>query len=200
MLYTILLSCHTVRGAWGKLQPCEVETGQTNIIMDMEESRGNCEYIGPLIIIEPPLQHIILSFIHTAISQRTNPPDLPIYGDPNTEIALELVFPKGNPMFILNEKKLQLLQPLDRDEENLSHIVFQVRIRSENALYLGQGFMDLFAELTNCITTRLSPSRFRVRFGRRERNATFRSLSASQTSTTTRQSSSTHRTRLKYLR
>lgn len=43
MLYTILLSCHTVRGAWGKLQPCEVETGQTNIIMDMEESRGNCK-------------------------------------------------------------------------------------------------------------------------------------------------------------
>lgn len=29
-------------------------------------------------------------------------------------------------MFILNEKRLQLLQPLDRDEENLSHIVFQV--------------------------------------------------------------------------
>lgn len=102
MLYTILLSCHTVRGAWGKLQPCEVETGQTNIIMDMEESRGN------------------------SIAQRTTPPELPIYGDPHTEIALELAFPKGNPMFILNEKRLQLLQPLDRDEENLSHIVFQI--------------------------------------------------------------------------
>ncbi|KAI9576988.1 hypothetical protein GQX74_014355 [Glossina fuscipes] len=32
----------------------------------------------------------------------------------------------GQPIFLLNGKRLQLLQPLDRDEENLSHIVFQV--------------------------------------------------------------------------
>lgn len=64
------------------------------------------------------------------IGQQTNPPELPIFGDPFTEIALDLVFPKGNPIFLLNGKKLQLLQPLDRDEENLSHIVFQVRIVS----------------------------------------------------------------------
>ncbi|XP_068158053.1 cadherin-99C [Drosophila tropicalis] len=86
----------------GKSQMCEVETGQTNIILDIEESRGN--FIG----------------------QATTPPELPIYGDPYTEIALDLVFPKGQPTFLLNGKKLQLLQPLDRDEENLSHIVFQV--------------------------------------------------------------------------
>lgn len=61
------------------------------------------------------------------VNQRTAPPELPIFGDPNTEISLELVFPKGNPIFLLNGKSLQLLQPLDRDEENLSHIVFQVR-------------------------------------------------------------------------
>lgn len=60
------------------------------------------------------------------IDQHTNPPELPIFGDPFTEIALDLVFPKGNPIFLLNGKKLKLLQPLDRDEENLSHIVFQV--------------------------------------------------------------------------
>lgn len=54
------------------------------------------------------------------------PEEVPIYGDPYTEIALELIFPKGNPIFLLNGKMLQLLQPLDRDEENLSHIVFQV--------------------------------------------------------------------------
>lgn len=60
------------------------------------------------------------------IGQRTTPPELPIYGDPFTEIALELVFPKGNPIFSLNGKTLELLQPLDRDKENLSHIVFQV--------------------------------------------------------------------------
>jgi hypothetical protein len=62
------------------------------------------------------------------VGQRTTPTELPIYGDPYSEIALELVFPKGNPIFLLNGKTLQLLQPLDRDEENLSHIVFQVSI------------------------------------------------------------------------
>ncbi|KAH8294616.1 hypothetical protein KR018_000432 [Drosophila ironensis] len=86
----------------GKSQMCEVETGQTNIILDIEESRDS--FIG----------------------QPTNPSELPIFGDPETEIALNLVFPKGQPIFQLNGKKLQLLQPLDRDEENLSHIVFQV--------------------------------------------------------------------------
>lgn len=60
------------------------------------------------------------------VGQHTTPPDLPIFGDPYTDIALELIFPKGNPIFILNGKQLQLLRPLDRDEENLSHIVFQV--------------------------------------------------------------------------
>ncbi|XP_059218267.1 cadherin-99C [Stomoxys calcitrans] len=102
LVFLLLLKCHKVAGILGKSQMCEVETGQTNIILDIEESRG--DYIG----------------------QQTNPPELPIFGDPFTEIALDLVFPKGNPIFLLNGKKLQLLQPLDRDEENLSHIVFQV--------------------------------------------------------------------------
>ncbi|KAH8247888.1 hypothetical protein KR038_011371 [Drosophila bunnanda] len=103
----LILLCSAVLG---KSQMCEVETGQTNIILDIEESREN--FIG----------------------QPTNPPELPIFGDPETEIALNLVFPKGQPTFRLNGKKLQLLEPLDRDEENLSHIVFQVSctIRSTN--------------------------------------------------------------------
>ncbi|XP_065371321.1 cadherin-99C [Calliphora vicina] len=110
LVFVLLLKCHKVAGILGKSQMCEVETGQTNIILDIEESRG--DYIG----------------------QHTNPPELPIFGDPFTEIALDLVFPKGNPIFLLNGKKLQLLQPLDRDEENLSHIVFQVSctIRATN--------------------------------------------------------------------
>jgi hypothetical protein len=61
-----------------------------------------------------------------AIDQRTTPPVLPIYGDPNEEIALELLFPKGEPVFTVKEKSLQLIKPLDRDEDNLSHIMFQV--------------------------------------------------------------------------
>nr|CAD7588139.1 unnamed protein product [Timema genevievae] len=59
------------------------------------------------------------------LNQATSPAELPVVGDPFSEIVLELVFPKGLPLFILNGKKLQLLKPLDRDEENLSHIVFQ---------------------------------------------------------------------------
>lgn len=81
---------------------CEVETGQSNIILDIEESRGS------------------------QINQLTSPPDLPVVGDPFSDIALDLVFPKGYPMFILNGKRLQLLQSLDRDQSNLSHIVFQL--------------------------------------------------------------------------
>ncbi|XP_020300052.1 cadherin-99C isoform X2 [Pseudomyrmex gracilis] len=38
---------------------------------------------------------------------------------------LELIF-QGKPLFKLNGKKLQLLEPLDRDDANLSHRVFQL--------------------------------------------------------------------------
>ncbi|KAF5307334.1 hypothetical protein FQR65_LT07051 [Abscondita terminalis] len=81
---------------------CEVENGQSNIIVDIEESRGQ------------------------SVSQQTNPPELPIGGEPNVNIFLDLVFPKGSPIFFLNGKHLQLLSPLDRDEDSLSHIVFQL--------------------------------------------------------------------------
>ncbi|XP_053682890.1 cadherin-99C [Sabethes cyaneus] len=102
LLATLLILTHKVQATDGKLQLCEVETGQTNIILDIEESRGNLT------------------------NQRTTPPELPIYGDPEDEIALDLIFPKGNPTFLLNGKSLELIQALDRDEENLSHIVFQI--------------------------------------------------------------------------
>lgn len=55
------------------------------------------------------------------------PEELPVSGDPMTEIVLELIFTGRKPLFILKGKRLQLLEPLDRDAENLSHIVFQVR-------------------------------------------------------------------------
>ncbi|XP_055624574.1 cadherin-99C isoform X2 [Toxorhynchites rutilus septentrionalis] len=102
LLAIMLMVTHQVHAVDGKLQLCEVETGQTNIILDIEESRGD------------------------SIGQRTTPPELPIYGDPEEEIALDLIFPKSKPTFLLNGKSLQLIHPLDRDEENLSHIVFQI--------------------------------------------------------------------------
>lgn len=89
---------------------CEVETGQSNIILDVEESQGS------------------------QVNQPTSPAELPIVGDPFADVTLDLVFPKGKALFILNGKKLQLLQPLDRDIENLSHIVFQLTctVKSSN--------------------------------------------------------------------
>lgn len=60
------------------------------------------------------------------INQQTVPAELPIAGDPFTEIVLDLVFPKGRTLFELDGKRLQLLEPLDRDAENISHVVFQL--------------------------------------------------------------------------
>ncbi|RVE54613.1 hypothetical protein evm_000734 [Chilo suppressalis] len=82
--------------------PCEVETGQTSIIVDIEESRGN------------------------QVNQSTVPAVLPIVGEPDVDVVLSTVFPKGPTLFQLDGKRLQLLQPLDRDAENLSHMVFQL--------------------------------------------------------------------------
>jgi len=63
----------------------------------------------------------------SAIDQRTVPEELPVSGDPYNETMLELIFPGRAPLFRLEGKKLRLLEPLDRDDENLSHVVFQVR-------------------------------------------------------------------------
>ncbi|XP_011338456.1 cadherin-99C isoform X1 [Ooceraea biroi] len=91
-----------LRDVHSKVGLCEVESGQSNIILDIEESRGN------------------------AIDQRTVPEELPVSGDPFNETMLELIFPGRAPLFELEGKKLQLLEPLDRDDENLSHVVFQL--------------------------------------------------------------------------
>ncbi|CAH0674071.1 unnamed protein product [Spodoptera exigua] len=82
--------------------PCEVETGQSSIIVDIEESRGD------------------------QVNQSTVPADLPIVGEPDVDVVLSTVFPKGPTLFQLDGKRLQLLQPLDRDADNLSHMVFQL--------------------------------------------------------------------------
>ncbi|XP_032667356.1 cadherin-99C isoform X2 [Odontomachus brunneus] len=99
-----------LRGAHSKVGLCEVESGHSNIILDIEESRGN------------------------AIDQKTVPEELPVSGDPYNETTLELNFNGREPLFKLNGKKLQLLQPLDRDDKNLSHTTFQLNctVRSTN--------------------------------------------------------------------
>lgn len=67
-------------------------------------------------------------FSFAVVGQQTAPPELPIFGEADKDIALELVFQKTEPVFSLSGKTLKLLQPLDRDKENLSHIIFQVRL------------------------------------------------------------------------
>lgn len=44
LLLAVVLMVTRAQAVEGKLQLCEVETGQTNIILDIEESRGSCEY------------------------------------------------------------------------------------------------------------------------------------------------------------
>lgn len=63
------------------------------------------------------------------IGQQTAPPELPIFGEADKDIKLELVFQKSEPVFSLSGKTLQLLKPLDRDKDNLSHIIFSVCVR-----------------------------------------------------------------------
>ncbi|EFN75378.1 Protocadherin beta-9 [Harpegnathos saltator] len=81
---------------------CEVEGAGQSIILDIEESRGN------------------------AVDQKTVPEELPVSGDPYNETMLELNFTGRQPFFKLNGKKMQLIQPLDRDDENLSHTLIQL--------------------------------------------------------------------------
>lgn len=79
------------------------------------------------------------------ITQLTTPEELPIIGDPFTEVALDLIFSSRKPAFILNGKRLQLLEPLDRDKDNLSHIVFQVRkinLKKKNKINLIRACID----------------------------------------------------------
>lgn len=64
--------------------------------------------------------------------QQTSPLDLPIFGEPNKDIFLELGYPKIEPVFELEGKRLKLLKPLDRDKDNLSHLIFQVKVTYEN--------------------------------------------------------------------
>ena len=82
---------------------CRTQTGQSNIVLDLMESLGN------------------------DFSQLTVPGELPVTGDPGTDITLDLVFSKEEEIFFrLEGKSLRLTKPLDRDEKDRSSLVFQV--------------------------------------------------------------------------
>ncbi|XP_069188061.1 cadherin-99C isoform X1 [Procambarus clarkii] len=79
---------------------CDVTSGQAIIILDITESLG------------------------TQVDQLTSPSEVPVEGDPQTEVQLEVTEP-GKEYFILNGRRLQLVKPLDRDQQ-LSTLRFQV--------------------------------------------------------------------------
>lgn len=71
----------------------------------------------------------------SAFVSNENSPVLPIHGDVDDEITLSLNLPEGsNNLFKLNGKILQLVHPLDRDKENLSHIQFSVSVELHSTL------------------------------------------------------------------
>jgi len=69
----------------------------------------------------------------------TSPAELPIVGDPESQIQLDAVFPQNRQLFRLDGKRLRLLQPIDRDSANVSHVVFQV------GLYIFYLQLELFS-------------------------------------------------------
>ncbi len=86
--------------------PCTVTTGDSHIILNVVESTG------------------------AETSQVTSPEEMPVSGFPGDDIRLELFYPESKQFeshFALDGKRLKLLKPLDRDEGDLSSIMFQVR-------------------------------------------------------------------------
>ncbi|CAG0904506.1 unnamed protein product, partial [Cyprideis torosa] len=83
---------------------CNVEGGESVVILDIEESRGN------------------------QIDQSTFPPELPITGNSGSDIVLEIEEGRseGGRLFRLSGKRLRLTQPLDREDGDLSSLVFQL--------------------------------------------------------------------------
>lgn len=69
------------------------------------------------------------------------------------DVVLSTVFPKGPTLFQLDGKRLQLLQPLDRDADNLSHMVFQVILLSKSfSLIIKNLLISAFLKETTLFT------------------------------------------------
>ena len=60
------------------------------------------------------------------MDQSTSPRELPVIGDPYDQIELTLKYPDSKKYFGLVGKRLELNEPLDRDQDDISSIVFQV--------------------------------------------------------------------------
>ncbi|ROT74065.1 protocadherin-15, partial [Penaeus vannamei] len=99
-----LLSALAAAPAAVRAELCDVTSGQAIIILDITESTG------------------------AQVDQQTSPSELPIEGDPEAEIELS-VSEAGTDYFALSGRRLQLVKPLDRDEQDLSTLSFQISCR-----------------------------------------------------------------------
>ena len=77
--------------------------------------------------------HVILNMVESLgeeTTQGTTPGQLPIAGFPGDDVRLELSYSEESAQyashFELDGKTLRLRKPLDRDEKDLSSIMFQV--------------------------------------------------------------------------
>ncbi len=98
-----------------RLPPCTVTGGDSkHVILSVQESFGD------------------------DVEQDTFPAELPISGSPGQDMELSLFhLPEDRPdrdYFRLEGKRLRLIRPLDRDEEDLSSIMLQVRV--DGILYM----------------------------------------------------------------
>ncbi|XP_076053074.1 cadherin 99C [Oratosquilla oratoria] len=92
-------------GSPARAELCDVTTGQQNIILDITESRGD------------------------QVDQLTVPTELPLEGTVGSDVLLELS-ESGKKHFVLNGKRLQLVHPLERDEEDLSTLILDVECQA----------------------------------------------------------------------
>jgi len=113
---------------WFVSDLCKLESGLSSVIVDIEESIGDgkLDWIKAFAMTDNEWEHVLkYNLITTEVGQATTPKELPIVGDPWNQIDLSLV-QSDKRYFRLHGKKLQLSQPLDRDHDDISSIVFQV--------------------------------------------------------------------------
>ena len=78
--------------------------------------------------------HLIINIVESRgdqIDQETSPNELPISGTPGEDMKLSILndassSSSSRDMFALDGKRIRLLKPLDRDENDISSIMFQV--------------------------------------------------------------------------
>ena len=104
---------------------CDIETGQTNVIVDIDESRWGAAPGG-----EDDWQQ-----------QTTRPRLLPIVGDVDTQMSLQILSTSSSSsssqqqqQFTLVGKELRLSSPLDRDERDISSVIVQVSCTDRQTL------------------------------------------------------------------